>query len=60
MTNPSFGLTTKFKSDHVYIICPTLKVDDAYSADIIPALKARSTKDHDFNEHTQTFHTSLE
>lgn len=46
MTNPSFGLTSKFFSDHVYIICPTLKVDDAYSADIIPALKKRSTKEH--------------
>jgi hypothetical protein len=46
LTNPSFGITSKFFSDHVYIICPTLKVDDAYSADIIPALKKRSTKEH--------------
>jgi hypothetical protein len=46
MTNPSFGITSKFHPDNIFIICPTLKVDDAYSADIIPSLKKRSTKEH--------------
>lgn len=56
MTDPSFGITTKFKPDNIYIICPTLKMDSAYDDDIIPFLEARSTKEHEFNKHTQTFH----
>jgi hypothetical protein len=59
-TNPAFGLTSKFKPDNVYILCPTLKVDSAYDDSIIPSLEARSTKDHQFDKHTQTFHQNLE
>ena len=60
MTNPSFGLQSKFQPDNIFIICPTLKVDSAYDDDIIPSLEKRSTKDHQFNKHTQTFHQNLE
>ena len=52
LTNPSWGLTTKFKHpENVYIICPTLKVDSAYDEDIIPSLEARSTEKHQYDKY---------
>lgn len=60
MTDPSWGIVDKFHPENVYIICPTLKVDSAYDDDVIPSLEARSTKDHQFDKHKQTFHQNLE
>jgi hypothetical protein len=31
LTNPEFGLHDKYKANHIFIICPTLKLDDSYS-----------------------------
>lgn len=49
MTSPEYGLIDKFKPDHIFIICPTLKLDSAYDA-IKDNLKARSTTEHEFEE----------
>lgn len=49
MTNSQYGLIDKFKPDHIFIICPTLKLDSAYDA-IKDNLKARSTTEHEFEE----------
>ena len=35
-------------------------MDSAYDDDIIPYLESKSTKDHQFDKHTQTFHQNLE
>jgi hypothetical protein len=45
LTNPKFGITEKFHPENVYIICPTLKVDDAYQ-EIFDSLEARSSEHH--------------
>lgn len=34
LTNKDFGFDAKFKPQNIYIICPTLKLDDTYQ-DII-------------------------
>jgi hypothetical protein len=39
MTDPSFGVSNRFYPDHIFIICPTLKVDNSYKKEIIPALE---------------------
>jgi len=28
LTDPSFGLTEKFKVSNIFVICPTLKIDN--------------------------------
>ena len=30
MTNPDWGLNTKFDADRVFLICPTISMDDGY------------------------------
>jgi hypothetical protein len=50
LTNKDWGLIPhKFKSDRVYLICPTISFDDSYS-NIKSTLKKYSTKDHEFDE----------
>lgn len=49
LTDSSFGIRDKFKPDHVFLLCPTQMIDDAWG-DVIEDLKKRSTQDHDFNE----------
>jgi hypothetical protein len=34
MLDEEWGVSKKFKPNHVFILCPTLRLDDAYS-DII-------------------------
>lgn len=60
LTNPEWGLIpNKFKSDRVFLICPTISFDDSYS-NIINTLKRHSTKDHEFEEDKQVFEKDLE
>ena len=50
LTNPEWGLLpNKFKSDRVFLICPTISFDDSY-ANIKSTLKRHSTNDHKFVE----------
>jgi len=50
LCNPDWGLIpNKFKSDRVFLICPTISFDDSY-ANIKSTLKRHSTKDHEFIE----------
>lgn len=39
----------KFKVSNIYVICPTLKIDDTWTT-ITDHFKQRTTKDDDFNE----------
>ena len=60
LTNKDWGLIpNKFKSDRVYLICPTISFDDSYS-NIKSTLKRYSTKDHEFDEDKQVFEKDLE
>jgi hypothetical protein len=50
LTNPTFGLNTKFPADRVYVFSATAnKLDSAYDK-IIDNLEYRSTKDHTFDK----------
>ncbi len=55
LTNPTFGLDSKFPPDRVYVFSATAnKLDSAYDK-IIDNLEARSTKDHTFDKDVQFF-----
>lgn len=49
MTDPEWGIVDKFTPDRVYVICPTVSFDDAYT-EIFAHLEDRSTEEHEFDK----------
>jgi len=59
LTEPDWGIVSKFDANRVFLICPTISMDSGYDK-VIESLENKSTEDKRFEKEKQIFEKDLE